>query len=77
MVAHLCPSHDEGYGFTGELAGQVTVGAERAVDLRLCDVGRAEAIVDCLLLSDDPQFRPAGWTGNYPIVGGVIGGFWC
>jgi len=62
----LPPTHlgTEGYGFVWELAGQVTVGEDRAVELRLCDVGRAEAAVDCLRLSDDPQFRPAGWTGN-------------
>ena len=57
----LPPTHlgTEGYGFTWELAGQVTVGADRAVELRLCDVGRAEAMVDCLRLSRRPAI-PAG-----------------
>lgn len=54
----------EGNGFAWELAGEIAIGAGGVARLRLCDVGRAEALVDCLLLTDAPQFRAPGWAGN-------------
>ncbi|MDD4869283.1 MAG: hypothetical protein PHR77_01890 [Kiritimatiellae bacterium] len=54
----------EGNSFEWELAGMVEIGEDKLAGIRLYDVGRAEAIIDCFLLTDDPQFRVPGWTGN-------------
>jgi len=50
--------------FVWELAGSVRLESEADTVVRLHDRGRSYAMVDCLLLTDDATFRPAGWTGN-------------
>ena len=51
-------------GLVWELAGSLPLNAATETVVRLHDRGRSQAIVDCLLLTDDASFRPAGWTGN-------------
>ena len=51
-------------GFVWELAGSLRLESEADAVIRLHDRGRSYAMVDCLLLTDDASFRPAGWTGN-------------
>lgn len=62
----LQPTHlgVDGADFTWELAGQIEVAADRRLEFILHDVGRAEAMIDALLLTTDLEFRPAGWLGN-------------
>ena len=50
--------------FVWELAGSILLESNVDTVIRLHDRGRSHAIVDCLLLTDDASFRPAGWTGN-------------
>jgi len=51
-------------GFVWELAGSLHLDAASETTIRLHDQGRSDAMVDCLLLTDDTSFRPAGWSGN-------------
>jgi hypothetical protein len=54
----------DGNHFVWELAGTVDIGADRAARIEIRDVGRSPAVADCVLLTDDLEFKPANWTGN-------------
>lgn len=53
-----------GNGFQWELCGRLDVGANCSARIRLHDRGRSPAIIDCLLLTQDDQFKPTDWIGN-------------
>ena len=60
------PTHRglDGEGYRWELAGAVDIGEDRTAQVHVHDLGRRPAVVDCVLLTDDLQFKPADWTGN-------------
>ena len=60
------PTHRglEGDGFRWELCGAAVIGEDGAAEIRIHDLGRRAAVADCVLLTDDAQFKPADWTGN-------------
>ena len=50
--------------FAWEFAGTVEIGGDRTARIEIHDLGRRPAVVDCVLLTDDLEFKPAGWTEN-------------
>ena len=62
----LNPTHRgiNGSGYAWELAGTVEISEDRTLKVAIRDVGRTAAVVDCILLTDDLQFKPTPWTQN-------------
>lgn len=61
-----------GDGFVWEFAGTVDVGGDRVARITIKDVGRSPAVADCVLLSDDLEFKPSVWTGNSRRAGQAV-----
>ncbi|MBN2294837.1 MAG: hypothetical protein JXM70_20575 [Pirellulales bacterium] len=60
------PTHRgfDGNGYVWEFAGTVDIGSDCIARLEIKDLGRSPTVVDCVLLTDDLQFKPSNWTGN-------------
>ena len=50
--------------FAWEFAGTVEIGGDRTARIEIHDLGRRPAVVDCVLLTDDLEFKPISWTEN-------------
>jgi len=47
-----------------ELAGTIDAGKKTEVLVEIYDRGRSPVMADCLLLTDELEFKPVGWQGN-------------
>ena len=60
------PTHRglDGNRFVWEFAGTVEIGNDCTAQVRIKDLGRSAALADCLLLTDDLEFKPSEWIEN-------------
>jgi len=60
------PTHRglDGDRYVWEFAGTMQVGPDRIARIQLEDLGRSPAVADCVLLTDDLEFKPADWAEN-------------
>ena len=61
-----CPTHRgmEGNRFVWEFAGTAEIHSDCEARIKIKDLGRSPAIVDCILLTDNLGFKPINWIKN-------------